>query len=62
LGGEFDWNSVVKIRSGYKLNYEQESWSVGFGYTMGKIVLDLAYSAMKDFSGVTSYSVQYNIK
>jgi len=52
---------VFKIRSGYKLNYEQESWTIGFGYTMGKIVLDMAYSAMKDFSGVTSYSIQYKI-
>lgn len=62
LGGELGWGSYLKLRAGYKLNYEQESWSLGLGFQRESLAVDLAYSARQDFSGISSYSIRYIIK
>lgn len=62
IGSEFVPSKNLRLRGGYKFNYEQESWSGGCGIILNKIRLDVAYSAMKDFSGVMSYSIHYIIK
>jgi len=59
IGAEYKYGNHLKIRSGYGLNYEQESWSLGCGLMVNNIFIDFAYSAMQDFSGILSYSMRY---
>lgn len=59
LGAEFNYGKSLILRSGYGLNYEQESWSLGCGMKANNIFIDVAYSAMQDFSGILSYSLRY---
>jgi len=59
LGAEYQYGKHLKLRCGYGLNYEQESWSLGCGFIKNNIMIDFAYSAMQDFSGILSYSMQY---
>ncbi|NQV14908.1 PorV/PorQ family protein [bacterium] len=61
LGAEYKYGKHLNLRGGYGLNYEQESWSMGFGLIAKNIFIDFAYSAMQDFSGILSYSVRYAI-
>jgi hypothetical protein len=59
LGAEYKYGNYLKLRGGYGLNYEQESWSLGCGFLAKNITIDFAYSAMQDFSGILSYSMRY---
>ncbi|NQV49125.1 MAG: PorV/PorQ family protein [Candidatus Marinimicrobia bacterium] len=59
IGAEYKYGKSLILRSGYGLNYEQESWSLGCGMKVKNIFIDIAYSAMEDFSGILSYSMRY---
>ena len=59
IGAEYKYGNALILRSGYGLNYEQESWSLGCGMKVKNIFIDIAYSAMEDFSGILSYSMRY---
>lgn len=61
FGAEYKFGKHLKLRGGYGLNYEQESWSLGGGFIANNIIIDFAYSAMQDFSGILSYSMRYSI-
>ncbi len=61
VGTEYKFGNHLKIRGGYGLNYEQESWSLGCGIMAKNLFIDFAYAAMQDFSGIISYSMRYAI-
>lgn len=54
LGGEFLYGNMLALRGGYKTNYDQESFSMGFGIKMSGFRVDYAYSAMGDFDGMNN--------
>ena len=61
LGGEFLYANMLAIRGGYKTNYDEESFSMGFGikYDVGGIGLrvDYSYSAMDAFDGISRITI-----
>jgi|KNS9DCM_BmetaT_FD_k123_147556_1 hypothetical protein len=57
LGGEFLYGNMLALRGGYKTNYDQESFSMGFGLKMSGFRVDYAYSAMGDFDGISRITV-----
>jgi len=62
IGAEFNLTHSLFLRGGYKINYEQESWSAGCGFKIGRFKSDLAYVPMKKFTDVLSYSINYILK
>lgn len=56
FGGEYTYSNVFALRGGYKLNYDEESFSLGFGVSPSfggvSLKLDYAYSAMGRFTNV----------
>lgn len=57
LGGEFLYGNMLALRGGYKTNYDQESFSMGFGVKMSGFRVDYSYSAMGDFDGISRITV-----
>ena len=61
LGGEFLYANMLAIRGGYKTNYDEESFSMGFGirYNVSGIGLrvDYSYSAMDAFDGISRITI-----
>jgi len=61
FGGEFLFADLFAIRAGYKTNYDQESFSMGFGvkYNVGGIGLrvDYSYSDLGVFEGVNRFTI-----
>lgn len=67
MGCEYMWNNIFALRGGYKsLFYDEsrESWTAGLGvqyylFGFGKIRIDYAFLAFKDFSDIQTFSVSY---
>ncbi|MEJ2568372.1 MAG: hypothetical protein P8Z50_05810, partial [candidate division WOR-3 bacterium] len=49
IGGEYSIG-VLKLRAGYKFNYDEEGLCAGIGIGMSNIKLDYAYSAFGAFN------------
>jgi hypothetical protein len=56
IGGEFSIG-MLKLRAGYKFNYDNEGLSAGCGINTGNIKLDYAYSDFGDFNLVNRVSL-----
>lgn len=56
LGAEYAFRDFFALRGGYKMNYDEESFSLGFGVSPEfqgvRLEMDYAYSAMGLFSNV----------
>lgn len=56
FGGEYTYGDIFAIRGGYKLNYDEESFSLGFGvspeFSGVRLKLDYSYSAMGRFNDI----------
>ena len=61
MGAEYWFADLLAVRAGYKTNYDEESFSMGFGvkYSVGGIGLkvDYAYSDLGAFDGVNRITV-----
>lgn len=49
IGLEYGFNQLLFLRGGYKLNYDEEGLSLGFGLTWNKLRMDYAYSDFGDY-------------
>lgn len=49
LGMEYSFRDLIALRGGYKFNYDEESWTVGFGLAYNRFRLDYAYN---DFGNI----------
>jgi hypothetical protein len=56
IGGEYSIG-VLKLRAGYKFNYDEEGLSAGCGINTGNIKLDYAYSAFGALNLVNRVSI-----
>ena len=63
LGAEYWFRDLLAIRSGYKFNYDEESFSAGFGLKSSfigiNLKIDYAYSAFGDFNSAQRFSVAF---
>ncbi len=51
LGMEYSFSSLISLRGGYKFNYDEESWTVGFGLAYHRFRVDYAYNDFGSFLG-----------
>jgi len=60
IGGEYWYNDMIAIRSGYKFNYDEEGLTagVGFKYNISGVNLkvDYSYSDFGRFNAVSRFS------
>ena len=49
IGLEYGFGRILFLRGGYKLNYDSESFSLGFGIAYSDIRIDYAYSDFGDY-------------
>ncbi|MBN2009436.1 PorV/PorQ family protein [candidate division KSB1 bacterium] len=49
LGLEYGFNKILFLRGGYKVNYDEESFSAGFGLAINKYRIDYSYSDFGDY-------------
>ncbi|MBN1154450.1 PorV/PorQ family protein [candidate division KSB1 bacterium] len=61
VGGEYWFNNIIALRTGYKFNYDEEGFSAGVGFKqeVGGIAvkLDYAYSHLGVFEEVSRFSL-----
>lgn len=66
LGSEYWFKDMLALRAGYKFNYDEESFSAGFGvkgdFSGINIKLDYSYSDMGIFDSVNRISVGFTIE
>ncbi|MGH1364083.1 MAG: PorV/PorQ family protein [Calditrichia bacterium] len=51
LGVEYSYRSLISLRSGYKVNFDEESWTAGFGINVNRFKLDYSYNDFGEFLG-----------
>ena len=62
LGLEYGFNNTLFLRGGYKMNYDSESFSLGFGIAYSNIRMDYAYSDYGDYlDSVHRFSIGFAI-
>ncbi len=49
IGVEYGFNNIIFLRAGYKMNYDEESFSFGFGLAFNKYRIDYAFSDFGDY-------------
>ncbi|TFG94392.1 MAG: hypothetical protein E4H13_14940 [Calditrichales bacterium] len=49
IGVEYGFKNILFLRGGYKLNYDEESFSLGFGLMYKNYRIDYAFSDFGDF-------------
>ncbi len=62
VGLEYAFKSMFFIRTGYKFNYDEDSFSAGVGFQyalqgVGKILIDYSYSDMGRLSTISRFSI-----
>lgn len=62
LGVEYVYQNMISLRSGYRFNYDNEDWSLGFGVNLSSLgiegTLDYSYTNFKYLSGTNMFSVE----
>lgn len=60
IGGEYWYNGMIALRSGYKFNYDEEGFSAGIGFKYAvagtDLRIDYAYSDLGRFDAVSRFS------
>ena len=51
FGLEYGFNNILFLRAGYKMNYDEENFSFGFGLAFAKYRIDYAFSDFGDYLG-----------
>jgi len=51
LGLEYSYRSLISLRGGYKVNFDEESWTAGFGINVNRFKLDYSYNDFGEFLG-----------
>ncbi len=64
LGLEYAMREMIYLRAGYRVNYDQESWTMGAGVNLklnglGQVRLDYAVKPMAVFGNTSILSVQF---
>ena len=49
VGLEYGFENILFLRGGYKLNYDEESFSIGFGVNYSNYRVDYAYSDFGEY-------------
>jgi hypothetical protein len=49
IGLEYGFNNIIFLRAGYKVNYDEENFSFGFGLAFNKYRIDYAFSDFGDY-------------
>lgn len=63
LGLEYGFRDILFLRAGYKFNYDEESFSLGFGLAYNKYRIDYAYSDFGDLlDSVHRFSLGFGFK
>ena len=63
VGLEYSFKNFVALRSGYKFNFDEESWTVGFGLMVNRFQLDYAYNDFGEFlENVQRFSLNFVIQ
>ncbi len=62
VGMEYAFKSMFFVRGGYKLNYDEDSFSAGVGFNykvqgVGNIVFDYSFSDMGRLNNITRFSI-----
>jgi hypothetical protein len=57
LGAEYSFQQFLFVRGGYKLNYDEETWSAGGGLRWSLLVFDFAYADYGRLGGVMRLSL-----
>jgi hypothetical protein len=60
VGVEGTYMDMLFIRGGYKINYEEETFTAGFGLKYGQIVFNYAYSDVGVFKGTNTFSLGFS--
>lgn len=60
VGVEGMYMEVLALRGGYKINYEEEAFTAGFGLKYKNIIFDYAYSDMGVFKGTSTFSLDFS--
>ncbi|HEX9971176.1 MAG TPA: PorV/PorQ family protein [bacterium] len=51
IGLEYGFSNILFLRAGYKMNYDEENFSFGFGLAFNKYRVDYAFSDFGDYLG-----------
>ncbi|MBC8375926.1 MAG: PorV/PorQ family protein [FCB group bacterium] len=51
FGLEYDFSNLLYLRSGYKLNYDTENWSLGFGLHYKGVQVDYSFNNYDSYLG-----------
>ena len=63
FGIEYSWNDIVYLRGGYKFNFDEESYTLGFGARYQGVHIDYSYVPYGDFlNSVHRYTIGFSIK
>jgi hypothetical protein len=62
LGLEYGWRNHVFLRAGYRLNFDEEGLSLGFGLRLARIRVDYSYERFGDFlDAVNRFSLGFSL-
>jgi hypothetical protein len=59
LGLEYWYRDLLAIRGGYKINYDTEGLTLGFGLKLAGLRIDYAYSSLKYFEALNRFSIAF---
>ncbi len=64
LGVEYSWNELFSVRGGYRINYDTQKYSVGFGldfsqFTTVNLKLDYVWVDYGDLSSINVWSLEF---
>lgn len=63
LGLEYALREFVALRGGYKFNFDEESWTLGFGLNVSRFQLDYSYNDYGEFlSNVQRFTLNFIIR
>lgn len=51
IGAEYSFRNLIALRGGYKFNFDEESWTAGFGLNVNRFSLDYSYNDFGEFLG-----------
>jgi hypothetical protein len=60
VGVEGTYMEILALRGGYKINYEEEAFTAGFGLKYRNMVFDYAYSDVGVFKGTNTFSLGFS--
>ena len=60
-GIEYSFNDLIFLRGGYKINYDEEGLTLGFGINLKRLIIDYSYNDYGDFiSSVHRFTIRFS--